>query len=98
RETSLPPERTRPPLLEQPWRHSDRPPCLRRTEVAAAWRDCRLFVSERSSRSFYTSRVTSCSLRSMARPSTRVNIVLSEEHALKLRRIAERTHTNPGTI
>jgi hypothetical protein len=34
----------------------------------------------------------------MAKPSSRVNIVLSEEHALKLRRIAERTHTNPGTI
>ena len=34
----------------------------------------------------------------MAKPSTRVNIVLGEEHALKLRRLAERTHTNPGTI
>jgi hypothetical protein len=30
--------------------------------------------------------------------SNRVNVVLDEEHALKLRRIAERTHTNPGTI
>ena len=28
----------------------------------------------------------------------RVNIVLDEEHSLKLRRLAERTHTNPGTI
>jgi hypothetical protein len=31
-------------------------------------------------------------------PSNRVNVVLDEEHALKLRRLAERTHTNPGTI
>jgi hypothetical protein len=30
--------------------------------------------------------------------SNRVNVVLDEEHALKLRRLAERTHTNPGTI
>ena len=28
----------------------------------------------------------------------RVNIVLDEERAVKLRRLAERTHTNPGTI
>ena len=28
----------------------------------------------------------------------RVNIVLDEERALKLRRLAERTHTNPGTV
>jgi predicted transcriptional regulator len=28
----------------------------------------------------------------------RVNIVLDDERALKLRRLAERTHTNPGTI
>ncbi len=28
----------------------------------------------------------------------RVIVVLDEEHAVKLRRIAERTHTNPGTI
>jgi len=34
----------------------------------------------------------------MAERSNRVNVVLDEEHALKLRRIAERTHTNPGTI
>jgi hypothetical protein len=34
----------------------------------------------------------------MAKSSNRVNIVLGEEHALKLRRLAERTHTNPGTI
>lgn len=33
----------------------------------------------------------------MARP-TRVNIVLDDERALKLSRLAERTHTNPGTI
>lgn len=30
--------------------------------------------------------------------STRVNIVLDDEHATKLQRLAERTHTNPGTI
>lgn len=30
--------------------------------------------------------------------SQRVNIVLDEERAVKLRRLAERTHTNPGTI
>jgi hypothetical protein len=28
----------------------------------------------------------------------RVNIVLDEERSLKLRRLADRTHTNPGTI
>jgi hypothetical protein len=30
--------------------------------------------------------------------TTRLNVVLDEAHATKLRRIAERTHTNPGTI
>jgi predicted transcriptional regulator len=34
----------------------------------------------------------------MASGSNRVNIVLDEERSLKLRRLAERTHTNPGTI
>jgi hypothetical protein len=29
---------------------------------------------------------------------TRVNVVLDEERAVKLRRLAERTHTNPGTL
>ena len=29
---------------------------------------------------------------------SRVNVVLDEERALKLRRLAERTHTNPGTL
>lgn len=28
----------------------------------------------------------------------RVNVLLDEEHAAKLRRLAERTHANPGTI
>jgi predicted transcriptional regulator len=28
----------------------------------------------------------------------RVNIVLDAERAVKLRRLAERTHTNPGTL
>jgi hypothetical protein len=34
----------------------------------------------------------------VARSSNRVNIVLDETRALKLQRLAERTHTNPGTI
>lgn len=34
----------------------------------------------------------------MARSSTRVNVVLDEGRALKLHRLAERTHTNPGTL
>jgi hypothetical protein len=28
----------------------------------------------------------------------RVNVVLDEERAVKLHRLAERTHTNPGTL
>ena len=28
----------------------------------------------------------------------RINIVLDEERSVKLRRLAQRTHTNPGTI
>lgn len=34
----------------------------------------------------------------MAAGSTRVNIVLDDERASKLRRLAERTHTNAGTL
>jgi hypothetical protein len=34
----------------------------------------------------------------MARASNRVNVLLDDEHAVKLRRLAERTHTNPGSI
>lgn len=34
----------------------------------------------------------------MDRRSNRVNVVLDDEHSTKLRRLAERTHTNPGTI
>ena len=34
----------------------------------------------------------------MAGKVSRVNVVLDEERALKLRRLAERTHTNPGTL
>ncbi len=34
----------------------------------------------------------------MVKLSARVNVVLDGEHAAKLRRLAERTHTNPGTI
>ena len=30
--------------------------------------------------------------------ASRVNVILDDEHAIKLRRLAERTHTNPGTI
>lgn len=32
------------------------------------------------------------------RVSSRVNVTLDDEHAEKLRRLAERTHTNEGTI
>lgn len=34
----------------------------------------------------------------MTRGSARVNIVLDEERAAKLRRLAERTHTNAGSL
>jgi predicted transcriptional regulator len=34
----------------------------------------------------------------MTRNATRVNIVLDDERAAKLRRLAERTHTNPGSL
>jgi hypothetical protein len=34
----------------------------------------------------------------MGKTSNRVNVVLDDVHALKLRRLAERTHTNPGTL
>jgi hypothetical protein len=34
----------------------------------------------------------------MAGESNRVNVILDAERALKLRRLAERTHTNPGTL
>lgn len=34
----------------------------------------------------------------MTSGSSRVNIVLDEERSLKLRRLAERTHTNAGTL
>jgi predicted transcriptional regulator len=37
-------------------------------------------------------------LGAMPRISNRVNVVLDDEHSTKLRRLAERTHTNPGTI
>jgi predicted transcriptional regulator len=30
--------------------------------------------------------------------TSRLNVVLDEEQAAKLRRLADRTHTNPGTI
>jgi hypothetical protein len=34
----------------------------------------------------------------MAEKVNRVNVMLDDERALKLRRLAERTHTNPGTL
>jgi len=34
----------------------------------------------------------------MAGANARVNVVLDDERALKLQRLAERTHTNPGTL
>lgn len=34
----------------------------------------------------------------MPRSTNRVNVVLDEERATKLHRLAERTHTNPGTL
>lgn len=34
----------------------------------------------------------------MTTSANRVNVILDEEHALKLHRLAERTHTNAGTI
>lgn len=34
----------------------------------------------------------------MVRSSTRVNVILDQERAVKLHRLAERTHTNPGTL
>jgi hypothetical protein len=35
---------------------------------------------------------------SMARSTNRVNVVLDKERATNLQRLAERTHTNPGTL
>lgn len=37
-------------------------------------------------------------LANMTQSSNRVNVLLDQEHAAKLRRLAERTHVNPGTI
>jgi len=34
----------------------------------------------------------------MARTGSRVNVIIDDAHAAKLQRLAERTHTNPGTI
>ncbi|HVL52884.1 MAG TPA: hypothetical protein VM344_01330 [Vitreimonas sp.] len=34
----------------------------------------------------------------MPPPVNRVNVVLDDERAVKLRRLAERTHTSPGTL
>lgn len=34
----------------------------------------------------------------MATTPNRVNVILDDERAIKLRRLAERTHTNPGTL
>lgn len=34
----------------------------------------------------------------MSKPTSRVNVVLAEEHSLKLRRLAQQTHMSPGTL
>jgi predicted transcriptional regulator len=34
----------------------------------------------------------------MSKTTSRVNVVLGDEHAAKLRRLAERTHVSPGTL
>lgn len=34
----------------------------------------------------------------MSRESNRVNVVLADEHATKLRLLAERVHVSPGTL
>jgi len=34
----------------------------------------------------------------MARPASRLNVTLDAEHAAKLARLAERTHTQEGTL
>jgi hypothetical protein len=34
----------------------------------------------------------------MTKASNRVNVILDDERALKLRRLADRTHTNAGTL
>ena len=39
-----------------------------------------------------------CYRSAVAPSATRVNIVLDGERAAKLRRLADRTHTNPGTL
>ena len=46
----------------------------------------------------YTRRANACTLADMSNTSSRVNVILDDEHAIKLRRLAERTHTHPGTI
>ena len=43
-------------------------------------------------------RVRRCYCRFVAGPAKRVNVILDEERALKLHRLAERTHTNAGTL
>jgi hypothetical protein len=42
--------------------------------------------------------VTACYAALMANKSNRVNIVLDDARSLKLRRLADRTHTNAGTL
>ncbi len=42
--------------------------------------------------------VAPCYILVMTKSSGRVNIVLDEERALKLDRLAERVHVNPGTL
>ena len=45
-----------------------------------------------------TKRVGPCYLELMVRTSNRVNVILDEERAIKLHRLAERTHTSSGTL
>ena len=48
---------------------------------------------------FHARRVSArATVQGMARNTARVNIVLDEERAAKLRRLADRTHTNPGSL
>ncbi len=55
-------------------------------------------MSKRRPRGHCTNCVKLCYVSMMSNGPTRVNVVLDEERALKLRRLAERTHTNPGTL
>lgn len=57
----------------------------------------RVFVA-RGRLPIYTDCVRSCYPVTVSGPATRVNVQLDEQRALKLKRLAERTHVNPGTL